>query len=101
MGLQNERFLQQLLTQDHKKPLEELVELARVFEAAEHESLKRVDLDKKQDNVTATKSKATGGVRNKKATQRSPNGKSHQLSRCASCGGEHSRSSCHFCNVKC
>ena len=68
MGLRNECLLQQLLTQDHKKPLEELVELARVFEAAEHESLKRVDSDKKEDNVAATKSKATGGVRNMKAT---------------------------------
>ena len=48
-------LLQQLLTQDHKKPLEELVELACIFEAVEHKSLKRVDLDKKEDNVAATK----------------------------------------------
>ena len=66
------------------------MELARVFEAAEHKSLKRVDSDMKEDNVAAIKSKATGGVRNMKATQRSPSGKSHQSSRCASCGGEHS-----------
>ena len=67
MGLRNERLLQQFLMQDHKKPLEELLELARVFEAAEHKSLKRVDADKKEDNVTATKSGSTRVAR--KATQ--------------------------------
>ena len=99
MGLRNERLLQQLLTQDHKKPLEELLELARVFEAAEHESLKRVDADKKEDNVAVTKSGGTRVAR--KATQRSSGGKNQQSSRCASCGGEHPRSTCQFCNAKC
>ena len=47
MGLRNERFLQQLLTQDYKKPLDDLVELACVFEAAERESLTRADSDKR------------------------------------------------------
>ena len=72
MGLRNERLLQQVLTQDHNKPLEDLVELARVFEAAEHESLKRADSDKMSDNVAATKPpKATGGTREgRKATKR-------------------------------
>ena len=35
MGLKNECLLQQLLTKDHKKPLEELFQLASTFEAAE------------------------------------------------------------------
>ena len=43
MGLRNECLLQQLLMQDHKKPLEEFMELAHVFEAAEWESLKWLD----------------------------------------------------------
>ena len=43
MGLRNECLLQQLLSQDHKKALEELLELACTFEAAEHESLMRAD----------------------------------------------------------
>ena len=42
MGLQNERLLQQLLTQDHTKPLAKLMELAHTFEAAEKETFKRV-----------------------------------------------------------
>ena len=41
MGLRKKHLLQQLLMQDHKKPLDDLVELACVFEAAEHESLTR------------------------------------------------------------
>ena len=43
MGIYSERLLQQLLTQDHKKPLDELFELARTFEVAEKESLKRAE----------------------------------------------------------
>ena len=73
MGLWNECLLQQLLTQDHKKLLEELLEVARVFEAAEHKSFKHVDLEKKTDNAVA-KAKAqklTGGTREtRKQTQR-------------------------------
>ena len=41
MGLYNERLLQQLLTHDHKKSLEDLFQHALTFEAAEQESLKR------------------------------------------------------------
>ena len=41
MGLRNERLLQQLLTQDHKKPLADLLELAGTFEAAEREIVKQ------------------------------------------------------------
>jgi len=39
-GLRNERLLQQLLMQDHKKPLQDLMKLTCVFEAAERESFK-------------------------------------------------------------
>ena len=39
MGLCNKRLLQQLLTHDHKKPLEDLFQHALKFEAAEHEYL--------------------------------------------------------------
>ena len=34
IGLRNERLLQQLLTQDHTKTLDELFQLAATFEAA-------------------------------------------------------------------
>ena len=40
MGLHNERLLQQLLTQDHTKSLNQLFQLAATFEAAENEALK-------------------------------------------------------------
>ena len=43
MGLHNERLLQQLLTQDHKKPLDDLFRFAQTVEAAEKESLRRAD----------------------------------------------------------
>ena len=52
MGLRNERLLQQLLTQDHTKPLADLLELARTFEAAERETLKQGE-----GTVAATKTK--------------------------------------------
>ena len=41
MGLQNERLLQQLLTQDHTKSLDDLFQLAITFEAAERETVQR------------------------------------------------------------
>ena len=43
MGLRNERSLQQLLTQNHRKPLADLLELAHTFEAAERETVKQGD----------------------------------------------------------
>ena len=42
MGLRNERLLQQLLTQDHTKTLDELFQSAATFEAAEREAIQRV-----------------------------------------------------------
>ena len=103
MGLQNERLLQQLLTQDHKKPLDDLVEFARVFKAAEHESLTRADFDKRSDStVTANKpSKSTGRTRVMRkaiATKRPAQnaGRNQLSSHYACCGGdhEHPRSTC-------
>ena len=46
MGLRNERLLQQLLMQDHRKPLANLLELARTFEAAKRETVKQGDADR-------------------------------------------------------
>ena len=43
MGLHNECLLQQLLTQDHKKPLDDLFQLAITVEAAEKESFMQAE----------------------------------------------------------
>lgn len=50
MGLYNEHLLQQLLTHDHKKLLEDLLQHAFTFEAMEQESFKRADTP--MDNAT-------------------------------------------------
>ena len=107
MGLRNERLLQQLLTQDHMKPLVELIELTQTFEAAERESLKRVDANKHETTVAASKTRSQGHsntssrcpASEQKSTQ-AGNGSPRSL-HCASCGGEHSRNTCRFRNVKC
>ena len=52
MGLHSERLLQQLLTQDHKKPLDDLFHLAQTVEAAEKESFRWAD-----ENSTAMMNK--------------------------------------------
>jgi len=108
MGLRNERLLQQLLSQDHKKELKELLELARTFEAAKHESLKRANNDhgkKESDAGTVTamgKQPRSGKSQNFPKSQRTAKtkGTSLQLASkpCASCGGAHLRSTC---NVTC
>ena len=43
MWLHNERLFQQLLTQDHKKPLDELFRFTQTVEAGEKKSLRRAD----------------------------------------------------------
>ena len=43
MGLHNECLLQQLLTKDHKKPLDDLFQLAITVEAAEKESFMQAE----------------------------------------------------------
>jgi len=45
MGLRNEHLLQQLLTQDHTKSLDQLFQVATTFEAAENEALKCVECE--------------------------------------------------------
>ena len=51
MGLRNERLLQQLLTQDHTKSLDDLFQLAVTFEAAKRETVQL-----SQTNVTGSDS---------------------------------------------
>ena len=112
MGLRNECLLQQLLAQDHKKPLEELLELARTFKAAKHESLKRADNDKKETDagtVAATGKqprsvKPQNSLRTKSqqtANTKGPSSQPPTSKPCASCGGAHLRSTCCFRNVTC
>ena len=60
MGLRNEHFLQQLLTQDHMKPLAKRMELAHTFEAAERETFKRVNTNNSENDITASKAKTQG-----------------------------------------
>ena len=89
MGIHNEQLLQQLLTQDHKKPLEELFELARTFEVAEKESLRRAE-----DNSAINSSTVTAAVTGSRPTKRTVTNKkqSGSAGQCASCGGSHLRS---------
>jgi len=60
MGLRNECLLQQLLSQDCKKALEELLKLARTFEVVEHGSLKFCDNDHGKKESDAGTLAATG-----------------------------------------
>ena len=106
MGLKNERLLQQLLTKDHKKPLEELFQLALTFEAAEKESLKRADASSASEGATvgATRNgrnfKQRSGSQGRKKPPHQTSGTNSSHS-CASCGGNHLRSNCKFRNAKC
>ena len=51
-------MLQQFLTQDHKKPIKDLLELADTFKVAEYEYLKcACTMDSEEDCVAVTKSK--------------------------------------------
>ena len=109
MGLRNERLLQQLLTQDHRKPLADLLELARTFEAAERETVRQGDADRSEGTVAVNNERQQGQSKQRKSTQRrsgenrqsTPGSGQQQPPKCASCGGEHFRSSCHFRNAKC
>ena len=111
IGLQNESLLQQLLTQDHRKPLAELMELAHKFEAAERESLKCVDINRSEITVAASKAKFQGHSKLLRSTRQhsggdqqtapaAATGNSHSL-QSASSGGEHSQNNCRFRNAKC
>ena len=52
MGLRNECLLQQLLSQDHKKPLDDLLELTRTFEAAKRAHSKQPNVSRSSVPVT-------------------------------------------------
>ena len=53
MGLHNERLLQQLLTQDHKKPLYDLFYFAQTVLAVKKESLRRPDNRNTESSIMA------------------------------------------------
>ena len=67
MGLRNERILQQLLTQDHTKSLNELFQLATTIEAAEQETVKRSEVD-----LTAEEEPSVSALEKFTVTQRNP-----------------------------
>ena len=108
MGLRNERILQQLLTQDHTKSLDELFQLAATIEAAERETVKRSEVDHTTDEslVSALRNpRPPKGTQNKQSAlprrqQQRPSKKQH-TGKCASCGGDHARKTCRFISAKC
>ena len=109
MGLRNERILQQLLTQDHTKSLDELFQLATTIEAAERETVKRSGVDRiteEEPSVSALRnSRPPKGTQNKQSglprrqQQRAP--RKQHTDKCASCGGDHARKTCRFISAKC
>ena len=96
MGIHNERLLQQLLTQDHRKALDDLVEIARTFEIAKKESLRRAE-DSSTSNPSTVSVAATNSKATKKTVPSQPtrgnskrqNSQSGRTGQCASCGGNH------------
>ena len=108
MGLRNERILQQLLTQDHTKSLDELFQLATTIEAAERETVKRSEVDHTTEEslVSALRNpRPPKGTKNKQSAlprrqQQRPSKKQH-TGKCASCGGDHARKTCRFISAKC
>jgi len=110
MGLYNEHLLQQLLTQDHKKYLEDLFQQALTFEAAEQELLKRPELGTAVNSVNvfnqgSRKLKST--IKGQRSTNKPTDPRTHpprqatQPSSCNSCGKNHAHSTCRFHNAKC
>ena len=73
MGLYNERLLQQLLTHDHKKSLEDLFQHALTFEAAEQESLKRAETADNTSTVNALNQQPRRNRSAKATTNRNSN----------------------------
>ena len=107
MGLYSECLLQQLLTHDHKKSLEDLFQHALTFEAAEQESLKCAETPTDNTTVNALKQQLRK-KRSARATTNQNSGREVQNTRqsneqytCSSCGANHPRSTCCFCNAKC
>ena len=107
MGIQNERLLQQLLMQDHKKQLQELVEFATTFEVAKKESFRRAEdssISKATDSVAATQNKSrrtdSSHIRgNSKRQQQQNTTQSGKANKCTSCGENHLRNTCRFRNA--
>ena len=108
MGLYNEHLLQQLLTHDHKKSLEDLFQHALTFKAAEQESLKHAEAP--MDNTTTVNAlkQELRKKRSARATINQNSGREVQNTRqsneqytCSSCGANHPRSICRFRNAKC
>ena len=107
MGLYNECLLQQMLTHDHKKSLEDLFQHALTFEAAEQESLKCAETPMDKTTVNALKQQLRK-KRSARATTNQNSGREVQNTRqsneqytCSSCGANHPSSTCGFCNTKC
>ena len=109
MGLRNERILQQLLTQDHTKSLNELFQLTTIIEATKQETVKCSEVDRtaeEEPSVLALRnSRPPKGTQNKQSglprrqQQRVP--RKQHTGKCASCGGDHARKTCRFISVKC
>ena len=101
MGLHNERLLQQLLTQDHKKPLDEIFRFAQTVEAAEKESLRRADNSSTESSVAVMNKSKKKLVLPSQIPVKKPPAQPGAAKQCASCGGNHFRSTCRFRNAKC
>ena len=113
MGLRNERLLQQLLTQDHTKSLDNLFQLAITFEAAERETVQRsqTNANGTDSSVSAVKNprpyrgtqnkQPQSGLPRKQQNNSKQQTRNQQTHKCASCGGDYARKTCKFYNVKC
>ena len=108
MGLKNEGLLQQLLTKDHKKPLEELFQLALTFEAEEKNCLNKptsvqpAAAPEWQLPETETPSRSRdvtcrGGNYPTNHKYKPDMNNSNVTLLCASCGGSHLHNTCKFC----
>ena len=69
MGLQNKCLLQQLLIQNHKKPLVDLLELAGTFEVAKRKTVKQSDADQSKGMVSVNNAGQQGQSKQWKCTQ--------------------------------
>ena len=97
MGLHNECLLQQLFTQDNKKPFDEIFRFSQTVEAAEKELLRWAD-----DSSTASSVAVMNKLLKKKPVLPSQrNCQPGAAKQCSSCGGNHFHSTCQFRNSKC
>ena len=101
--------MQQLLTQDHTKSLDELFQLATTIEAAEQETVKRSEVDRTTEEEPSVS--ALRNLRPPKGTQNKQSGlpwrqqqwapRKQHTGKCASYGGDHARKTCRFISAKC